>query len=236
MAARRPGGPQLRAVWIHSSIELSGDVHPSEARTSLCCGSNRQRRKRRHMTAALLEQFHRAGDDLQRLRLVVPGTGNASVWTPKGVVITREGAALHRLMPTDLCLISRATEPPVATPSLDTPIHRAIYVSAGGRAVVHAHPAHVVALSFGATSFRPIDLEGGHVLGDVPVVSPRRSIVDLVAQASTTSRVVIVEGHGVYARGASLADAVQLIAILEASAQITWLARMAPGARDRAPQ
>ena len=177
------------------------------------------------MTEHLLADFQRAGDDLLRTALVPPGAGNLSVWTPEGVVITREGALLHRLTATDLCLISRTTEPPVATPSLDTPIHRAIYVSSGGRAVVHAHPRYAITLSFGERRFLPADLEGGHLLGEVPVVSPKRSVVDVIAEASGRSSVVLVEGHGSYARAATLEEAVHLTAMLEESAQIVWLRR-----------
>ena len=177
------------------------------------------------MSEDVLAAFRQAGEDLFRAGLVVPGSGNISIWTPDGVIITREGAALHRLGADDLCLIARSTEPPVATPSLDTPIHRAIYVSAGGGAIVHAHPSHAVALSFKATSFEPPDLEGGHLLGHVPVVSPKRSVVDVVSQASGRSPVVLVEGHGCYARGATLAEAVHLAAMLEESARIAWLLR-----------
>lgn len=175
-----------------------------------------------------LAVFHAAGDDLMRCGLVVPGSGNLSVWTPDGVLITRESAPLHRMTEADLCLIARATTPPVATPSLDTPIHRAIYVSASARAIVHAHPAHIIGMTIGRESFEPIDLEGRHLLGVVPVVSPRRSVVDLVAQASATSRVVIVEGHGTYARGSSLEEAVQLTAMLEESARIALIAARRP--------
>ena len=175
------------------------------------------------MSDDLLETFQQAGEDLFRCGLVVPGSGNLSVWTPDGVVITREGAALHRLRPDDLCLIARSTEPPVATPSLDTPIHRGIYVSAGGRAIVHAHPRHAVALSFKATLFEPADLEGRHLLDRVPIVSPKRSVVDVVSQASASSPVVLVEGHGCYARGASLQETVHLATMFEESARIAWL-------------
>jgi L-fuculose-phosphate aldolase len=175
------------------------------------------------MSAATLSAFQRAGDDLFRCGLVVPGSGNLSVWTPSGVLITREGAALHRLTDADLCLIARNTEPPVATPSRDTPIHRAIYVTTGGRAVAHARPPHLIAFSYGKTAFEPPDLDGSHLFAHVPIVSPKRSVVDLVAQASATCPVVIVEGHGTYARGVTLEEAVHLTAMLEVSARVAWL-------------
>lgn len=174
---------------------------------------------------AHLPAFREAGEDLFAAGLIVPGSGNLSIWTPEGVLITREGAALHRLTTADLVLIARVTEPPAATPSMDTPIHRAIYVSASAKAVVHAHSPHAVALSFKQTAFQAPDLEGGHLLGRVPVVSPRRNVVQLVAEALAAAPVVIVEGHGSYARGATLAEAVHLSAALEASARIAWLRR-----------
>jgi L-fuculose-phosphate aldolase len=175
------------------------------------------------LTDAPLAAFQQAGADLFACGLVVPGAGNLSVWTPAGVLITREGAALHRLDAGDLVLIARITEQPQATPAVDTPIHRAIYVSAEAKAVVHAHPQHAVALTFGQVEFRPPDLEGGHLLGRVPVVSPKRNVVQLVAEALATAPVVIVEGHGSYARGVTLAEAVHRSAALEESARIAWL-------------
>ncbi len=178
------------------------------------------------MDDTLLRQFQEAGDDLVRLGLAPPGAGNLSVWTPDGVLITREGAALHRLGERDLSLIARATEPPVANPSLDTPIHRAIYVTTGGKAIVHAHPPHAVALSVGVKQFRPEDWEGRHLFREVPVISPRRSVIDLIAEASGASSVVLVESHGTYARGRSLEEAVHLTAMLEESARIIWLRRV----------
>lgn len=183
------------------------------------------------MTAAHLESFRRAGEDLWQGGLIAPGGGNLSIWTPEGVLITREAAALHRLEAADLCLIARATEPPVAPPSLDTPIHRGVYVTAGGKAIVHATPAYAVALTFGQPFFEPPDVEGGHLLGRVPVVSSKRSVIDVIANALVNAPIVIVEGHGSYARGATLADAVRLSAVLEASARIAWLRAVGEAAR-----
>jgi L-fuculose-phosphate aldolase len=180
------------------------------------------------MSHALLPEFQRAGEDLFSLGLAPPGAGNLSVWQPEGVLITRELAPLQRLEAGDLVRIARSTQPPRATPSLDTPIHRAVYTVSGGKAIVHAHPPHAVSLTSRQVSFEPPDLEGRHLLGIVPVVSPRRSVVDLVSGALKDSAVVIVEGHGTYARGASLEEAVHLTAMLEQSARIAWLRLSVP--------
>jgi L-fuculose-phosphate aldolase len=176
------------------------------------------------MSAAPAAAFRHAGEDLAALRLVVPGSGNLSVWTPDGVVITREGAVLHRLADTDLTLVARSTDAPLTPPSLDTPIHRGIYVTTGAKAVVHAHPAHAVALTLAAQFFEPSDLEGRHRLGRVPVVSPLRSVIEVITEAAKRGPVVIVQGHGVYTHAATLEEAVALTALLEESARIAWLA------------
>ena len=181
----------------------------------------------------ILETLQESGRALAAAGLVFPGAGNASVWTPEAVIITREGAALDRLSPADLCRIGRTTEPPVAPPALDTPIHRAVYVTTGAKAVLHAHPPHTVALSFDRHEFLPDDLEGQHLLGRVPVVSPRRNIVEVVATALERALVVAVAGHGTYARGAELWECLRWTAALEASARIAWLHAAIP---PRAPK
>lgn len=170
-----------------------------------------------------LDMFRSVGCDLATAGLVHSGAGNMSVWTPEAVIITREGAALNRLGEGDLCRVGRTTMPPIAPPALDTPIHRAIYTASGARAIVHAHPPHVVALSLGMREFFPDDLEGQHLLGRVKVVSPRRNIVDVVATALEDHMITIVAGHGAYARGTDLWECLRLTAALEASAHIAWL-------------
>jgi L-fuculose-phosphate aldolase len=171
----------------------------------------------------MLDVLRAIGRELHATGLVYPGAGNASVWTPEGVLITREGAWLHRLEADDLCMVGRTTTPPAAHPALDTPIHRAIYVATGAKAVLHAHPPHAVALSFGQHALLPDDLEGAHLLGRVPVVSPRRNIVEVVATALEGSPVVVVAGHGTYARGADPWECLRWTAAVEASARILWL-------------
>ena len=170
-----------------------------------------------------LAEFRAVGRELTAAGLAFSGAGNASVWTAEAVLVTREGAFLERLTASDLCAIGRTTAPPGADPALDTPIHRAIYMATRARAVLHAHPPHAVALSFGRYELLPDDLEGRHLLGRVPVVSPRRNIVEVVARASEQSPVVLVAGHGSYARGADLWECLRWTAALEASARIMWL-------------
>lgn len=176
----------------------------------------------------VLGLFRSVGAELTAAGLVQAGTGTLSIWTPEAVIITAEGARLNGLTETDLCTIARSTVPPARHPALDAPIHRAIYVATGARAVVHAHPPHTVALSFDRTALVPLDLEGTHLLGQVPVVSARRNVVEAVAAALTDHPIVVVAGHGTYARGNDLWECLRWTAVLEASARILWLRQSLP--------
>jgi L-fuculose-phosphate aldolase len=157
------------------------------------------------------------------------GSGNLSIWTPDAVIITREGAILNRLTAADLTEITRTTRPPGADPALDTPIHRAIYVTSGAKAIIHAHPPHAVALSMDRREFVPLDLEAMHQIGRVPVITQRRSIVDAIAASLEEHVITLVAGHGSYARGADLWECLRLTAALEASARLAWLRAALPG-------
>lgn len=180
------------------------------------------------MTQTPVELFQAIGGAVTAAALAPLGAGAISIRTPESVTITREGAFLNLLTAADLCEIGRTTMPPVATPAYDTPIHRAVYVASGAKAILHTHPPHAIALSYDRQSFAPSDLEGRHLLGEVAVVSARRSVVDIVTAALEEHLIVIVAGHGVYARGADLWQCLRWTAMLEASAQIEWLRGQPP--------
>src|SRR5436309_10511801 len=108
----------------------------------------------------LLPQFRAVGEQLAAAGLVSGADGNFSVWTPEGIVITREGADPGALSLADLCLVGRTTRPMPVNPSLDTPIHRVVYVLGGGRALIHAVPSAALALAATEHEIVPATAEG----------------------------------------------------------------------------
>lgn len=103
---------------------------------------------------------------------------------------------------------------------MDTALHRAVYESTEAGAVAHAHPRHAVALSLVMDAIEPADAEGRLRLGSVPVVEPEDA-----AEALRSAPIVIVRGHGSYARGDDPWQALQWTSVLEESAQVLWLLR-----------
>jgi L-fuculose-phosphate aldolase len=73
--------------------------------------------------------------------------------------------------------------------------------------------------------FVPGDLEGQLHLKEVPVVATGPLQVELIASALQSHLVVLLRGHGAYARGQTLWEALHWITALEESAQIACIRR-----------
>lgn len=94
-------------------------------------------------------------------------------------------------------------------------------------------------MTLGGADYLPPDFEGQYYLPRVPVLSVAydeyvEKAPALVAEALVDSRVVIVRGHGVYARGSTINEAYKWTCSLELSAQTAWLAQMAGTLRTSA--
>jgi L-fuculose-phosphate aldolase len=173
---------------------------------------------------SLLEEFQQVGRDLYAAGLVSSHGGNMSVRHGEGLIITSHGSRLGHLAEGDMVEVGPGLEPRVE-PSMDLALHQAIYAASEAKAIVHAHPRHAIALSLVGTEVRPQDLEGQHYLGVVPVVPRGENVAQALADALRQHRIVVVAGHGSYARGESLWQALQWTSVLEESAEILWLLR-----------
>jgi L-fuculose-phosphate aldolase len=117
-----------------------------------------------------------------------------------------------------------------ATPmaSIDLAIHRAIYQTTPAGAIIHAHPPHAIALSLTETEIVPNCPEGFDAVGRVPVlgwgmeVKPG-GLAEIIAEALTEHRVVMVHGHGSFAIGPLIEDAYKCTTALEENSQIICL-------------
>jgi L-fuculose-phosphate aldolase len=176
--------------------------------------------------SSLLEEFQQVGRDLYAAGLVSSHGGNMSVRQGEGLIITSHGSRLGHLAQVDLVEVRPGLEPR-AEPSMDLALHQAIYAAVSEtEAVVHAHPRHAIALSLLGREIRPQDLEGRHYLGVVPVVPRGENVAQALADALRQHMIVVVAGHGSYARGESLWQALQWTSVLEESAEVLWLLRV----------
>ncbi len=188
----------------------------------------------------MLKEFQRVGRLLLHLGLISSHGGNASVRKGGYIYITRHSAMLGDLRKDDVVKISfslggkggkdktPAGRIKLSEASMEYPVHRQIYETTGAGAVIHAHPAHAIALSLVRKKIRPLDAEGLILLRDVPVVGTQnvarsvgsRQMATAVAGALIKSPVVMVKGHGSFAAGKTLEEVLCYTSALEDSCKI----------------
>ncbi len=177
----------------------------------------------------ILTQFQTVGHDLFTRGLVSSHSGNLSIRLGDRLIITRRSCRLgcleeYDLIETGINKNDRFT--PLA--SIELPIHRAIYQTTPALAIVHAHSPHAIALSLTETEVVPNCTEGLATVGRVPVLGWHMEVrpgklADIIAQALTQHRIVMVHGHGSFAIGQLLEEAYNYAATLEESCQIICL-------------
>ena len=181
--------------------------------------------------AKIVEAFQWVGRDLYHLGLITLHAGNMSLRSGERIWITRTGSMLGRLETEDLVETPLSpSESPHPKASMELPVHLAIYRATSAQAILHAHPPFAVALSLVDDAIVPADSEGGHILGRVPVIAAAnvvasREVGERASSLLQAHRAVLVRGHGSFAVGGNLEEALGITTTLEASAKILLLAR-----------
>jgi L-fuculose-phosphate aldolase len=177
----------------------------------------------------LISQFQTVGRDLCARGLVSSHSGNLSIRLGVRLCITHRGSMLgcleeHDLVETGINKNDRCT--PLA--STELAVHRAIYKHTPASAIVHAHPAYAVALSFSEQEIIPCDVEGSLLLPRVPVLGWGETVkpedfAEEIAEALTAHKIVLVHGHGSFAAAQLLEEAYHYTTTLEESCRLLYL-------------
>jgi len=177
----------------------------------------------------LISQFQAVGRDLCARGLVSSHSGNLSIKLGERLCITHRSSMLGCLEEHDL-IETRINKNDRFTPlaSRELAVHRAIYKRTPASAIVHAHPAYAVALSFSEQEIIPCDTEGNLVLSRVPVLSFGTTVkpgecAGEIAEALTTHKIILVRGHGSFAAGQLLEEAYLYTTTLEESCRLLYL-------------
>lgn len=191
------------------------------------------------LTSGRLFEFRRAGEDLFRQGCNNSHSGNMSIREGGSILITRTGAQLGRLGWDDLVETAfHYEDAAVRRASMELVVHRAIYGGTPATAIIHAHPPHAVALSFGLEAIRPVDAEGRYYMPEVPVLAVNQAISSAEVAAALPallrrSPVVVVRGHGSFAAAPTLERCLLLTSSLENACKVMFLASVAGGAAGR---
>lgn len=176
-----------------------------------------------------LTQFQKVGQALFQRGMVSSQDGNLSIRMGDRLIITRRGSNLGALQEKDL-IETGINRNDRATPlaSIELPVHRLIYQNTQARAIVHAHPTHVVSLSIAEKEIYSDKLEIFCVLGKIPVVGwgmevKPGALADVISGALQENHIVAVHGHGTFAVGPILDEAFNSTTLLEEGSEILCL-------------
>jgi L-fuculose-phosphate aldolase len=155
--------------------------------------------------------------------LVSGNSGNASVRSGDGFLVKRSGAYLDNPGPLVPVPLEGAVPPEASRESL---VHRTIYRLTLHRAVLHTHPPHVVALSFGLDEIIPADPEGLLLCPGIPVVAGdpgSQALGDHVTHALLHGKIGVARGPGTFAAGKDLEEAYLVTSAAEHACRILYL-------------
>lgn len=172
-----------------------------------------------------VELFQQTGEDLVRLGLTTSHGGNLSIRHQGHMLITAHFAMAGRLEVGDIVQapLRGELEQPGIDLSRDAELHRLIYAATPAMAIIHAHPAHAITLSLERDAIRPRDMEGSFFLPEIPVVAPEEATLR-APELLKNHAALMVAGHGSYATGRNLGEALAYTSALELSARVLFLA------------
>jgi L-fuculose-phosphate aldolase len=182
------------------------------------------------MGEPVIERMRRVGRDLYVTGLVSTRSGNLSVRVRETIVITRTGALLGHLGPSDLVEVPVDTaDDRDAEASSDLIVHREVYRRSDALAIVHAHAPETIALSLRQDSIVPADTEGQAFIPNVPVFEetrPRTGVSAAIGDAIASGvRIAAVRAHGTFAAGDAIEAAAHWTTCLAMSSRILLAGR-----------
>lgn len=159
--------------------------------------------------------------------------GNVSVRVDADrVLVTPSGRHKGFLEPRDLVMVAAdGTIMEGARPTSELGMHLEIYRRrADVRAVVHAHPPHVVALSLAGVSLATHTLpelvfQVGSVRHAGYATPTTDEVVRAIRKPIQERDAVVLDRHGTVTVGRNLQEAFNLLETIEHTARIVWLAR-----------
>ena len=119
--------------------------------------------------------------------------------------------------------------------SSEVNVHRAIYKATSALAVLHGHSKYAVVMSMLCKPGEqmlivPEDSESMYFLHEIPVVTGGIGSEELARNASQALRDhkgVVVQGHGTFARGATVDEAFVILSSIEHACMVKYLCDMA---------
>ena len=117
--------------------------------------------------------------------------------------------------------------------STEVNVHRSIYQETSALAILHGHSIYAVAMSLlykPGEQIVPDDSESVYFLHEIPVVQGGVGSEELARNAAAAlqdHKGIVVQGHGAFARGATVDEAFAMLSSIEHACMVKYLCDMA---------
>jgi L-fuculose-phosphate aldolase len=111
----------------------------------------------------------------------------------------------------------------VGRPSIETPLHLAIYKTRDdAKVVLHTHPPNVITYSLWGSSLKLLEVERGvHNVPFIKYMKPgSKKLAYAISKEIADHNAVILEKHGLVTMGKTVADAYDLTEVIDMNAEI----------------
>ena len=183
----------------------------------------------------IIKEFQKIGRAIFLAGLNNSHSGNISVRVGNKILITRRTSMLGFLEEKDIIETGiEHNDSGITLASTEIGVHRAIYKGTSALAIIHTHPLTAVSLSFLYDEIIPIDVEGSYILRKIPVAefefgTSSKEMEEVLPGLLKNYKIVLVRGHGSFAIGHYLEEALHYASTLENIAQIIYRYKMLGG-------
>lgn len=176
--------------------------------------------------------------------LIVGSEGNLSLKARDGIYTTPSGKIKADLAPQDIVVVNEEGKILQGTkPSSEILMHLAIYRHREDvKAVIHAHPPYTLALDLAGHNFQETYLAEGAIflkeIKRIPFAIPgTEEVPQALEKDLAQGQVFVLSRHGAVTLGRNLAEAYNLMCVLEQVSKVVWMAKLLnPEVQPLAPE
>ncbi|MGC8585033.1 MAG: class II aldolase/adducin family protein [Thermoplasmata archaeon] len=157
-------------------------------------------------------------------------SGNISVRHGNKIFIKKHGTMMGSLSEDDIVEISFVDQKNYDIASSEVYSHVEIYKNTESNAIIHAHTIYAIVLSISENTDRivPVDAEGKYYLKYIPVIDIENPVASKELAMSLgyvmkEHKMAVVKGHGTFARGKDLGEALKNLTLVESISKIIYL-------------
>jgi len=183
----------------------------------------------------IIDQIIEAGKKLMEFGMIESShSGNLSARINDKIYIKKHGRMMGYLKREDIIELDMNSEEGYSEASVEVYAHRNIYLNSDAKAIVHAHTPYAIVLSLLYDKIEPVDEEGKFYLENIPVIVAERAVASMeiaekLGEVMRENRVAVIRGHGTFAIGENLDEAIKYLTLCESISHISYLFHLYKG-------